>query len=259
MNNYYRPSGFLGMPPVIKNLVIINILFFLATIVLGSKLGIDLIDKLGLHYPLSEKFAFYQVFTHILFNMFGLWMFGMQVEQNWGTKRFLIYYLVAGLGAALTHYTVVYFEMRPLVEAIDGFLMNPNIETLAYFHGKFGIPVALSEPIDPAFLQSQIDLAYQTKVNLYNQPVVVGASGAVYGVLLAFGMMFPNHMVMMLIPPIPIKAKYFVLGLGLLALISTKADNSSNIAHAAHLGGMVFGYLLIRIWNRKTNRPLYFG
>src|SRR5688572_15403225 len=135
----YRPSGFNVLPPVVKNLLIINGIFFLATVVLKLKMDIDLADLLGLHYFFSEEFKPYQLvtymfmhggLTHILFNMFALWMFGNTLENIWGGKRFLIYYMVCGLGAALLHYTVHYFEIQPVMHALDDYILNPSTDKL---------------------------------------------------------------------------------------------------------------------------------
>src|ERR1035437_11077546 len=131
----YRPNSFKILPPVVKNLLIINGLFFLATLVMGSQFGVDLADLLGLHFPLSPDFRPYQLITymfmhgsfmHIFFNMFALWMFGNVLENVWGAKRFLIYYVVCGIGAVLLHYTVHYFEIRPVIEALNDYIVNPS-------------------------------------------------------------------------------------------------------------------------------------
>lgn len=265
--NTYRASGFGGIPTVIKNLIIINVLFLIATFALGTRMNIDLISLFGLHFPLSENFRIWQPLTHmfmhggvwhIFFNMLVLWMFGAPIEQSWGSKRFLIYYFVAGFGAAFTHEFVNYLEIRPALLAINEFLNNPGADTLTPLARVIGDPSLAFGNSDPAYISQQVQRFYEIKLNLLNMPPAVGASGAVYGVLLAFGMMYPNQQVMFIFPPIPIKAKYLVIGLAVIALISTKTDTSSNIAHAAHLGGMIFGYLLIRIWNKQANKPQIF-
>ena len=235
----YTPSGFGFLPPVVKNLLIINVLFFLATEVLRPTMNIDLTDILGLHYFAAQKFEPYQFitymfmhggFSHILFNMFALWMFGTVLEQVWGPKKFLLYYVITGIGAALVHYLVFYFEITPVLNSIDGFLANPDLATLQQFatNHKFNLSRS-SDELEQAFNAFQLNYrtlqqdpnsmqAMQESVNfvaLYrehflNLPVVVGASGAIYGLLLAFGMLFPNSLIYVYFF-IPMKAKWFVI------------------------------------------------
>lgn len=239
MNMYYQPRRFNLLPEVIKNLLIINGLFYLATIVFGSVFNIDLGKMLGLYLPGSPEFTPYQLVTHmfmhgnlghIFLNMFALWMFGNALENYWGGKRFLIYYLVTGFGAAALHLGVNYYEAYNL-------------------H---------SELLQMGYSSAELDNMRQTMTHDGNSTVIeylrkyfiptVGASGAVFGVLLAFGMMFPNQIIYLYLA-IPIKAKYFVILYGAIELYSgISADQDSNIAHFAHLGGMLFGYLLLRYW-----------
>ena len=233
--NNYQPSGFKMLPDVVKNLLIINGLFFLVTMVIGTRFNIDLNQYLGLHFPLSEQFKPYQIvtymfmhggFTHILFNMFALWMFGSNIENFWGGKKFLIYYMVTGLGAAVIHFVVLYFtQVVPTLHEIDSY----------YALGKI----------------SDID---QVKTSFYNSiPVVIGASGAVFGLLLAFGMLFPNQVIYLYFA-IPIKAKYFVILYGIFELFAGINNSAAdNVAHFAHLGGMLFGFVLIKYWKKKGN------
>ncbi|MBN2174772.1 MAG: rhomboid family intramembrane serine protease [Bacteroidales bacterium] len=272
----FRPGGFRILPPVVKNLIIINGLFFLATIATGSRFGFDLVDTLGLHYFAADKFEPYQFITymfmhggfmHIFFNMFALWMFGNALENVWGPKRFLIYYIITGIGAALTHYLVFYFQISPVLSAINGFLDDPSHEALNkilnsdYFkiasveiqnhYNAFRIEynnIIHSNPTKA--LQLSIDFMSQYKIDFLNAPVVIGASGAVFGILLAFGMMFPNALIYVYFA-IPVKAKYFVMIYGAIELFSGIADTGSNVAHFAHLGGMVFGYFILLYWKRR--------
>lgn len=238
----YRPA--LNMPPVVKNLILANVLFFLATIVLNQT-GTDLYSILGLYFPLSEKFRLYQIFTymfmhstpgfgHIFFNMFALFMFGRVLEGVWGPKRFLTFYLVTGVGAALIQLLVTYIEYKVAVAHVAP-------DQLAYFReiaaqGKY-IPGTVSE-----------------KITTFMNTPTVGASGAVFGILLGFGMLFPNTELMLLFPPIPIKAKYFVIGYGALELFFGVSGIQGSVAHFAHLGGMLFGYFMIKYWNKHSNR-----
>jgi membrane associated rhomboid family serine protease len=199
--------------------------------------------------------------------MFALWMFGNAIENVWGPRKFLIYYLVTGIGAAITHYVVFYFEISPVMAAIDSYLNNPTPENLNIFlkSGYFKITsvelqdnfnifreqynqMLFSDPIKA--LQLSVDFISQYKIDFLNAPVVVGASGAVFGILLAFGMMFPNALIYVYFA-IPVKAKYFVIIYGAIELFSGVYDKGSNVAHFAHLGGMVFGYLLLLYWKKR--------
>jgi membrane associated rhomboid family serine protease len=247
MNGYGR--GLFGLPPVVKNIIMLNVLMLLAYYAANSVFGVDLNSLLGLYFPKSEQFKPIQILTHmfmhggfwhIFFNMYALYIFGGVLENVWGPKRFLIYYIVCGLGAALTHESVIFLQYNHLVQSISPENLQAVLtEGTAYFHqGK-----VFSDP-DMQNLQL-----------LLNTPTV-GASGAIFGVLLAFGVLFPNTQLMLLFPPIPIKAKYLVAGYGALELYLAVTQPGSNIAHAAHLGGMLFGYFLIRYW-RKTTNTLY--
>ena len=244
MNGYGR--GFFGMPPVVKNLVIINVIMLLALYAANALFNINLLAILGLFYPQSELFKPYQIVTHmfmhadfwhLFFNMFALYMFGQVLESVWGPKRFLIYYFVCGLGAALTHETVIYFQYQKLT---GGLSPDQLAEVINY-----GYRYALTDG-SQAMIGVQEILLTPT----------VGASGAVFGVLLAFGVLFPNTQLMLLFPPIPMKAKYFVIIFGAMEFGLAVTQPGSYIAHAAHVGGMLFGYLLIRYW-RKTTKTLY--
>ena len=245
MNNF--GSAFRGTPPVVKNLIILNVLFYLATFVLGRSFGIDLTQKLALHYPASDLFKPYQFITHmfmhggtwhIFFNMFALWMFGKMLETVWGSKRFFIYYFFTGLGAAALHTFVQWIEVASLKSQ-----MTPEQIETVYQQGYTAFSQGKNF-VDP--LMGKLNL-------LFNIPTI-GASGAVFGILLGFGMLFPNTQLMLLFPPIPIRAKYFVIIYGVLELVLAFTQRGSNIAHFAHLGGMIFGFILIKYWqkDRKT-------
>ena len=242
-------GGYFSLPPVVKNIILINVLMLLVDFAAKSVFGIDLTMVLGLYFPKSEQFMPVQIVTHmfmhggfwhIFFNMYALYIFGQVLENVWGPKRFFIYYIICGLGAALTHETVIAYQYAHLVQSLD----PDSLQTV------------LNEGT-ALFRQSQLftDPDMQKLQLLLNTPTV-GASGAVFGILLAFGVLFPNTQLMLLLPPIPIKAKYFVLIYGGIELFMAVTQPGSNIAHAAHLGGMLFGYLLIRYW-RKTTNTLY--
>jgi membrane associated rhomboid family serine protease len=267
-------------PTVTKNLIIINTIVLLANYVLEQK-GISLTHYLALYYPQSENFRFYQFITHmfmhanlthLLFNMFALWMFGRVLETVWGPRRFLVFYFVCGLGAAALHTFVNYLEIHPIVDAVTAFTNTPSPDLFSAFVSKHqgalkdmgfeNIPGImdfanswLENPKSPSFEPEAIGFMQQFVDLKINIPTV-GASGAVYGVLLGFGMLFPNTQLMLLFPPIPIKAKWMVLAYGVLELVLGLSMRGSNIAHFAHLGGMIFGFLLIKYWN-KTKSSFY--
>jgi membrane associated rhomboid family serine protease len=247
MNGYGR--GLMALPPVVKNLILINVFMLIADFTAKSVFGVDLTAVLGLYFPKSDQFMPLQIITHmfmhanfmhLFFNMFALYMFGGILENVWGPKRFLIYYLVCGLGAALVHETVIMFEYNKLINTVS----PDNLQIVIDNGAK-----VLNEG------KQYADVTMRDLQMLLNTPTV-GASGAIFGVLLAFGVLFPNTQLMLLFPPIPIKAKYFVIGYGAIELFLALTQPGSNIAHAAHLGGMLFGYILIRYW-RKTTTTLY--
>jgi len=254
----YTPGRFSILPPVVKNLLIINGLFYLATIVL-NRFDIHLVDILGLRYFGSDLFKPFQLvtymfmhsdqsFTHILFNMFALWMFGYAIENFWGPKRFLIYYLITGIGAALLHYGVFYLEHMKFLVPINDYLSNPESmeykEKVAYILRNLTIPPMTAENIN-------VEIVETIKAKILDAPVVVGASGAVFGILLAFGVMFPNTVIYLYFA-FPIKAKWFVVLYGVLELyfgISNKGEGG--VAHFAHIGGMLIGLILLKYWKVK--------
>jgi membrane associated rhomboid family serine protease len=277
--NQFRSGGFQMLPPVVKNLLIINILLFLATEIALETSGFDLRDLLGLHWIGSDKFQIYQPITymfmhgnfqHILFNMFAVWMFGNAIENIWGAKRFLTYYFITGLGAAALHYGIAYFEtIQPFTLLMDGFLHDPNAQTLGAFFNEFKIQIDPSSSISTVFNRTEpflqrvlqgstdvndIETSYafmeSYKTHFIGSMNVIGASGSLFGILLAFGMMFPNAELYMMFIPIPIKAKYFVAGYGAIELFYGVSGSSDNIAHFAHLGGLITGYLLIMFWKK---------
>ncbi len=217
-------------PPITKNLIIINVLMFFALIV-GDRWNIDLNQLLGLHFIKASEFRIYQLFTymfmhanltHIFFNLFMFWMFGRTMENIWGPRRFLLFYLVCGLGAGF---------MQEVVQLCTYYIEGLN----AY---RF---------VDTGYGSISMD-------EYLNAWTTVGASGAVYGILLGFGMTFPNERILLLIPPIPIKAKYMVIASAVIELLLGMSSQGDNVAHFAHLGGMLFGWLLIRHWRNEDRR-----
>jgi len=242
---YYK-SQLNSIPPVVKNLIIVNVLVMVGTFIL-EKSGINLYTYLGLHFPLSEKFRLHQIFTHmfmhggfmhLFFNMFALYMFGRILESVWGPKRFLLFYLVTGVGAALFYTAVNFIQYYHVTSQ-----MSPD--EIAY----------VKETGYAIWSQGKnFSDALPAKLNLLLNTPTVGASGAVFGILLGFGMLFPNTELMLLFPPIPIKAKYFVMGYGAIELYLGISQPGSDVAHFAHLGGMLFGYFMIKYWNKTSNR-----
>ena len=241
MNQYF--SGRLGStPPVTKNLIIINVVMLIATYLFQRMFNVNLVAVLGMFYFQSPFFQPWQIVTHmfmhggiahIFFNMYALWIFGKTLESVWGSQRFLIYYLITGLGAAFFQQLVNYIQFAPDIASLKA----------AYSVDRINHAL-LNEIMQPGnrFYTIARELVRPT----------VGASGAVYGVLLAFGMLFPNTPLYIMFIPIPIKAKWLVIGFGALELFLGITQSGGNIAHFAHLGGMIFGFILIKYWNRFT-------
>ncbi len=241
MSRFY--SGRLSnTPPVVKNLILINVVMFVSLILFRQMFQIDLNRLLGLYYFQSPLFKPWQIvthmfmhggLTHIFFNMWALWIFGKTLESVWGSQRFLIYFLVTGLGAAFIHTFVNFLQYAHEISALKA----------AYSVDRINIAL-LNQILQKGnpFFDLGKNLAIPT----------VGASGAVYGVLLAFGMLFPNTPLFIIPIPFPIKAKWLVIGFGALELYLGITQTGGNIAHFAHLGGMIFGFVLIKYWNRFT-------
>lgn len=215
-----------------RNILIINVLVWFAQFLLGGTF--DLERYLALHFFESDYFMPHQVITymflhdphspmHLFFNMFAVFMFGRSLEMVWGPKKFLIYYMLTGIGAAVAQEVVYSVQFREL-------LFDPQITTVLSGSSQF------------------------PKQDFFNiLPPTLGASGAVFGILVAFGMIFPNVELMMLFFPVPIKAKWFVLGYGVMELVLGVADRASdNVAHFAHLGGLITGFLIIMYWRKKA-------
>ncbi|MEN8155736.1 MAG: rhomboid family intramembrane serine protease [Bacteroidota bacterium] len=231
-------------PPVVRNLIIINVVVWLGTMLFIRMFQTNLTFRLGLFPFPSPLFYPWQIVTHmfmhstdriyhILFNMWALWMFGKVLESVWGGKRFLIYYLATGLGAMLLHMLVNYIQLAPDIAALKA----------AYSVDRINISL-LNEILKPGnpFYELGWELTRPT----------VGASGAVYGVLLAFGMLFPNTPLIIIPIPVPIKAKWIVIAAAAISLFLGLSGQAGGVAHFAHLGGMIFGFMLIKYWNKFT-------
>ena len=231
------------MPTVVKNLLIINGLVFLGMVSIRSTFGVDITQWLGLYFPASESFNPFQLishmfmhgnFRHILSNMIMLWFLGSAMENHWGSQRFLIYYILTGLGASALQIGVNGYEYYTILTQVSA----DNAQ------------LVLSEGADLIQRNYNYSNPSMGALNrLLNTPMV-GASGAVFGVLLAFGMTFPNQVIYLNFF-FPIKAKYFVIGYGLFELYNGFSVSNSGVAHFAHLGGMLFGYILIRRWKKS--------
>ena len=223
---------FRSITAVTKNLLIINVLIFMGTWLFEQQ-NISLANIGGLHFFMASHFHLYQFLTyqflhaslpHLFFNMFALWMFGCVVENVWGSKKFLFYYISCGVGAGLMQEIVQFGDFYLRVTAQDPSVTLAQVFTIGHE------------------LSSQL-----------NSWTTIGASGAVYAILLAYGMIFPNERIFIFPLPVPIKAKWFVIFYAVIELVSAMSSSGDNVAHMAHLGGMLFGFLMIRYWNRHPD------
>ena len=238
------------LPTVTKNLLIINVLCFFGAVV-AQRYGISLNNVGGMHFFLSPDFNVAQLvsymflhanFEHIFFNMFAVWMFGRTLEMVWGPKRFLIYYMICGIGAGL---------VQELISAIEYFTLTSSMPAEA-------VETVLRE--GSSILQSGMNYvdSRMAELNIAVNRSTVGASGAVYGILLAFGMLFPNSQMYVFPIPFPIKAKFFVIGYAVIELVLGMSRTADGVAHFAHLGGMIFGFLLIMYWKKNRNNGQFY-
>lgn len=261
-----------NLTPIVKNLLFINVaLFVIPQFILPN--SASFIQMFGLRYIFSPEFSPFQFVTyalihsnsgigHLLSNMFGLIIFGPILEYTLGPKKFLIFYALTAIGAGLFYSIIHFFEVYPFVEAAQAFLLNPDPNDLAALFSKSG------SPLNQTYLQFLDDYARNPKNPFYiaeaeklvtflmeqrmNGPMV-GASGAIFGIMMGFGYLYPNLQMMLLFPPIPVRAKYLVGFYGIYALYSA-VDKvpGDNVAHYAHVGGMLVGYLLIRYWRTTS-------
>lgn len=259
------------LTPVVKNLLIINVVFFILQKFLT---GMQFTEIVSLWKFGSQNFAPYQFFTymfahggfgHILFNMLGLVFLGPLLEQFWGPKRFLIFYLVTGIGAGILYNGIELFKVGSVKSDVENYIINPDPEAfnrLIVEHGE-GLNPRIYDFVE-LYAKNPDNKNYEEQSKSYakdlydikhNYGSMLGASGAIYGILMAFGLLFPNTELMLLFPPIPIKAKYLVLILGGIALYSGLNRSAGDVtAHFAHLGGMVFAFIMIQIWKNDRNK-----
>ena len=236
-----------NIPAVTKNLIIINILIFFGNIV-AARYGISLDRYLSLHFFLSDYFNpaqlfsymfMHEGFSHLFFNMFALFMFGPVLEQTFGRQRYLSYYLICGIGAGI---------VQELVTGIHFFVLESGMSPDAIGH-------VLSDGVTTWQRHMNFADPNMAALNAVLNTSTVGASGAIFGVLLAFGMLYPNSQMFVFPLPMPVRAKYFVVGYALLELfLGLRNSVSDNVAHFAHLGGMLFGFIMIVYWRRKGRR-----
>lgn len=260
------------LTPTVKNLLIANFGVFVIGTVLATQNGIDINEYFGLHSYFSDRFQPYQFVTyifmhggfgHIFSNMFALFIFGPLLEQYWGGKRFLFFYLFTGVGAGLSYWGVNAYEVYHLKEAVSFYLQHPNPEEFVKLLSGYDrdiyrnlltkIELFSEYPSDPQAIAWSKDIAREIYYGASNFSMV-GASGSVYGVLMAFGLLFPNTVLHYFFIPIPIKAKYVVAFYGLSALyMQIKSAPDDNVAHFAHLAGMVFAFILVRYWGKRRD------
>ncbi len=259
------------LTPVVKNLLLANLVVFGLTVFLGMSLA----ENFGLRFVMGSDFQVFQIITymflhgglhHILSNMFGLLIFGPVLEYRFGSQRFLTFYLVCGIGAALLHQSFYVVQYLNLAAEVKSFIDSPSPESLISFVEstsqvrwresvyEFVYEVYPANPQDPMYISRATDIVSQyakLRVDQFNTPMV-GASGAIFGILMGFGLLYPNLQLFLLFPPIPIRAKYLVTFYGVYELISVYQQRpDDNIAHLAHLGGMLMAFIMIRLWKNK--------
>lgn len=246
-------SWWRSIPPVTKNLIVINLIVWLAEVLVPG-FSNTLLDRLGLHLIGSSLFNPAQIFTymflhspstpfHLLFNMFTLWMFGRILEQVWGSKRYLVFYLVCGVGAALVQEGV--WELTWKADYIDGIARLNGLTTQ---HMREVVDAAVAQG-DGRWLEAMAEFK--------SSFVTVGASGAIFGLLLGFAFTFPDMPLYLFFIPVPIKAKYMVVGYGVIEFFLGVSGSVSTVAHFAHLGGMLFGLIMLLYWKHKGTLHRY--
>ncbi|EMR01272.1 rhomboid family intramembrane serine protease [Cesiribacter andamanensis] len=259
------------LTPVVKNLLIINVAVFLGALLLDVYQ--ETVHFFALYYMGSDNFRAWQFVTymflhgdhmHLLGNMIGLAVFGPWLEELWGSKRFLQYYLITGLGAAVLFMGVDFFEHRQMQQDVDAYLSNPSpelyVEVVQEHFARFypnvrGLADQYYQQPENEALAGQAEQTIRQLYELVLDTPMLGASGAIFGLLMAVGLLFPHRRIMLLIPPIPMRVRIFVLLYGALEVyLLLKRVPTDNVAHMAHLGGMFVGYLLLVVWGEARNR-----
>jgi membrane associated rhomboid family serine protease len=239
-----------NLTPMVKNILLINVVVFL----LSSLIEVDMVDILGLRYIHAESFKPYQFFSymwmhggfmHLFGNMLAVLVFGPMLERVWGPTRFLAFYLITGIGAGVLYGAINYYEIHQVQVAVE----NGS----RYYNGLYDfIEKFAASPQNSRFIEESKSLANQIYSSQANIPMV-GASGAVFGVLMAFGMLFPNTVLYLLFPPIPVKAKYLVMFYGAYEIYSEiNRSVGDNVAHFAHLSGMLIAFIILKYWQQKS-------
>ncbi len=260
---------FARLTPVVKNLLLVNI----ALLLIPSVLNLNLNEIFGLRYIFAEEFRPFQFITymffhggfgHLLGNMFALFIFGPMLERFWGAKKFFIFYMVTGVGAGILYGAVTFVEMQQLESAAEAYIENPNYDDFSLFiteHASYAyrqwydfISAYGDNPENQQYAKESISRVKEV-IRFQGNVPMIGASGAIFGILFAFGFLFPNTELFLLFPPIPIKAKYLVTFYALYELYAgMQRAPGDNVAHWAHLGGMLIAFILLKIWQDNRNR-----
>jgi membrane associated rhomboid family serine protease len=253
---------FSNIPQVTKNILILNGLFFLATFVLQNQ-GIDLISLLGAHYVNSPLFKPYQIITyffmhsntdilHIVFNMLLLVMFGSNLERRWGPKRFFIFYIASAIGAFALYNIIGVYEINQLKNALASAIDIDTINNIIKDSNSTGdLHLRLNNYLAQLPADTQLNVNQLSDYILNSYTPMVGASGAIFGIMAAYAFLFPNTELMLLFPPIPVKAKYLISVYFLYELFNSYNAPGDNVAHLAHVGGAITGFILVFIWNKN--------
>lgn len=254
-----------NLTPMVRNLLLLNLAVFLL-----SQYGVIPVEQFALYHFQSEHFRPYQFITHmflhagwghIFSNMLSLFFFGPLLEHHWGSKRFLTFYLICGFGASVLYSGVRMYELSKMEQEAHVFMQEPTAigyrdfmeEHASRYYSPELARYLQQSPENPDVQQAAVSQVRQVAASVFNSPML-GASGAVFGILMAFGLLFPNIELFLLFFPIPIKAKYFVLLYGAYELYAGfNRVPGDNVAHFAHLGGMLFAYILIRVWNHRPH------
>ena len=259
---------FNNVTPIVLNLIIINVLVYFS----GSIIGYGANEFLSLHYIRDGQFNPVQFFTymfvhgsgmHIFSNMLGLFFFGPLLETHFGSKKFLMYYIICGIGAGMLYSGYVYYDMYIIKNAVNAYISNPGAQALSDFLNKYDHQTYLlnsnyfnsfaADPENQEYIKGSIEKLKEFYL-LKSKSTMVGASGALYGVLIGVGMIFPFMQVRLLFPPIPLKMMYIIIFYCLTSVYGmVQAQPGDNIAHFAHLSGMIIGFIMLKVWGEKRS------